>query len=136
MKRLVFLPSDPIEEYLKKKTYKEICETFNQGGYFDEVYCPSPWVNKRNYIEENVHFIKAHPYQFRKIIKGIKPDVVRAYGGFYCADWATISKVKGIPVLVSVHDVREELIYDSIKYADGVICMSKAVNTSVLQYVE
>lgn len=46
-------------------------------------------------------------------------------------DWMTLNRVEGIPTLVSVHDTNPDLIYDSIKYADNVISMSKAVQEAV-----
>ena len=136
MKKLVFFPSDPIEAYIQKgRTWEFIEEYYNPGGYFDDVYCLSPWGDKNEKVVGKIRFIKASPIKYAKIIKKIRPDVIRGYGGYCCADWASISKVKGIPVVVSVHDTNPELIHESLKYADGIICMSQAVKEAVVKLV-
>lgn len=136
MRKLVYFPSEPITAYLEKgKTYDSLDEYYNPGGYFDEVYCLSPWGEKKEEVIGNTHYIKASPVHFARLIKKIKPDVVRGYGGFCCADWISISKVKGIPTLVSVHDTNPELIFDSLKYADAIICMSSIVKKAIFDKV-
>ena len=136
MKKLVFFPSDPIKAYLDKGfTYDYLDGYYNPGGYFDEVYCLSPWGEKSLEKIGNIHYIKANPLRFSKIIKKINPDVVRGYGGYCCADWVSYNKVKNIPTVVSVHDTNPDLIHDSLKYADEIICMSKAVRDAVINKV-
>ena len=136
MKKLVFFPSDPIEAYIKKgRTYSFLEQYYNPGGYFDEVVCLSPWGDEEEKIVSNIRYIKADPCIYKRIIKNIKPDVVRGYGGYRCSDWAAYSKVHGIPTIVSVHDTNPDLIYDSIAYADGIICMSNAVKDAVIRKV-
>lgn len=132
MKKLVFFPSDPIIAYIKTgKTYDYLDQYFNPGGYFDEVYCLSPWGDVKEETIGKIRYIKASPYKYARIIKRIKPDVVRGYGGYHCSDWVSINKVEGIPTVVSVHDPNPKLIHDSLKYADGIICMSKVVADAV-----
>lgn len=136
MKKLVFFPSDPIEDYINKgRTYDFLDEYYNPGGYFDEVYCLSPWGTEKEKKIGNITYICEKPSEFKKVIKKIKPDVIRGYGGYCCADWISISKVKDIPTLVSVHDTNPELIHESLKYADMLICMSEAVKNAVLKKV-
>ena len=136
MKKLVFFPSDPINAYIQKgRTYEYLEEYYNPGNYFDEVYCLSPWGEVEEEVIGKIHYIKAAPFKFAKIIKKIKPDIIRGYGGYCCADWVSYSKVKGIPTVVSVHDTNPATIYDSLKYADGIICMSQAVKDSVIKLV-
>lgn len=137
MKKLVVIPSDPMQAYLDLgQTYEYYRDYFNPGGYFDEVYALSPWGKKAREVQANITYIKEKPKNFKKIINEIKPDVVRAYGGFYCADWLAMSKVDGIPTVVSVHDTNSELIFDSIKYADNVVCMAKCVQDAVRKKVD
>lgn len=132
MKKLVFFPSEPIIAYIEKgRTYDFLDQYYNPGGYFDEVYCLSPWGDVKEETIGKIRYIKASPYKFAKIIKKIRPDVVRGYGGYCCADWISINKVEGIPTVVSVHDTNPQLIHDSLKYADGIICMSKVVEHAV-----
>ncbi len=136
MKKLVFFPSDPIKAYIEKgRTYDFLDNYYNPAGFFDEVYCLSPWGDKDYETIGKIHYIKAKPEHFSKIIKRIKPDVVRGYGGYCCADWVSISKVKGIPTVVSVHDTNPELIHQSLAYADEIICMSQAVKDAVQKLV-
>lgn len=136
MSKLVFFPSDPIEAYIKKgRDYKFLDEYYNPGGFFDEVICISPWGDKEDETISRIRYIKSSPYKFKTIIKSLKPDVVRGYGGYCCADWISFNKVKGIPTIVSVHDTNPELIHDSLSYADSIICMSQAVKKAVLELV-
>lgn len=133
VKKLVVFPSDPMDDYISAGlTYDYLADYYNPGGYFDEVYCLSPWKSAREAFGK-IKCIQARPLQFRKIIKQIKPDAVRAYGGYWCADWAAISKVAGIPTIVSLHDTNPALLYDSIKYADVIVCMSKAVKDAAVE---
>lgn len=137
MRKLVFFPSEPIVSYIEKgRTYEFLDEYYNPGGYFDEVYCLSPWGEKKEEIIGNTHYIKASPVYFPKIIKKIKPDAIRGYGGYCCADWISISKVKNIPTVVSVHDTNPDLIFDSLKYADAIICMSSIVKKAIFEKVK
>lgn len=136
MKKLVFFPSESIDSYIERgRTYEFLDNYYNPGGLFDEVYCLSPWGEKREKTIGKIHYIMDLPSKYQKIIKRIQPDVIRGYGGYCCADWASISKVKGIPTLVSVHDTDPNLIHESLRYADGIICMSEAVKTQVKKIV-
>lgn len=136
-KRLIFFPSDPIIAYIQKgKSYKQLEEYYNPGNMFDEVYCLSPWGEKSEEKIGNITYIRADILDFKKIIKKIHPTVVRGYGGYCCADWVSISKVKGIPYIVSVHDPNPKMIHESLKYADAIICMSDIVKTAVTQLVD
>ena len=136
MSKLVFFPSDPIIAYIEKgRTYQFLDEYYNPGGFFDEVICLSPWGDVDDEVISNIRYIKASPYKFKKIIEDLKPDVIRGYGGYCCADWVSFSKVEGIPSVVSVHDTNPELIHASLQYADAIICMSQAVKDAVLKLV-
>lgn len=135
MKKFIFVPCDPLDAYLEKGfTIDYLNNYYNPGQYFDEVYCLSPWEHSSNKIG-NITCIKENPLRFSKVIKEIHPNIVRAYNGFLCSDWVTSNRVRGIPVVVSVHDKRESMIYDSLKYADGVICMSEAIRDAILDKV-
>ena len=114
-------------------TYEYCDGYFNPDGYFDEVFCLHP--RGENRTHGRVHYIQAEPRKFHSIIKEIKPDVVRAYDGFKCADWACVSRVKNIPVVVSVHDTNPQLIHKSLQYADAIICMAEAVKSAVCKKV-
>lgn len=136
MKRLVFFPSEPITSYLKQgKSYEYLESYYNPGGYFDEVFCLSPWGEKKSERIGNITYIRDNPCKFKKIIKQIKPDVVRGYGGYCCADWISINKVKGIPTIVSVHDTNPALIHKSLKYADYIVCMAECVRQAVFNKI-
>jgi len=136
MKKLLFFPSDPIQAYLEKgRDYEFLDNYYNPGSYFDEVICVSPWGEREDETISRIRYIKSSPDKFRSIIKRMKPDVVRGYGGYCCADWAVASKVRGIPTIVSVHDTNPQLIHSSLKNVDGIICMSEAVKKAVLEQV-
>lgn len=136
MSKLVVFPSDPIKAYIDKGAdYNYLDQYYNPGGFFDEVISISPWGDTNDEVISKIRYIKSSPYKFKTIIKQIKPDIVRAYGGYYCSDWISFNKIKGIPTLVSVHDTKPELIHSSLQYADGIICMSQAVKDAVLKLV-
>lgn len=137
MRRLIVYPSDPMQAYLDKgQTYEYYSDYFNPGGYFDEVYVLSPWGDRREEKKGKVTYIKALPANYKKIVKQIKPDVIRAYGGYHCADWLAMSRVEKIPTVVSVHDPNPQLIFDSVKYADNIIYMSQCVQNAVEKKID
>lgn len=132
MKKIVVLPSDPMQAYLDKgQTYEYYYNYFNPGGYFDEVFALSPWGGEEPEVHAGVTYIKSNPKNFKRIISEINPNVVRAYGGYHCADWLAISSVENIPTVVSIHDTNPKLIYSSIKYADNIIYMADCVKDAV-----
>lgn len=136
MKRLVVLPSEPIEAYLKVgQTYEYLEDYYNPGGYFDEVYSLTIWGEDDEYQKGSMRYIKCPANKMYKKIKEIKPDVVRAYGGYISSDLAQISKNEGIPIIVSVHDTNPNLIYESLNYADYIICMAEVVQEAVLRKI-
>jgi glycosyltransferase involved in cell wall biosynthesis len=69
---------------------------------------------------------------FLETLKAIRPDVVRAYGGFWPADLACRYRLPNVPVIVSVHDTNPRLLHKSVRYADLVICTSNAVKRQVI----
>lgn len=70
--------------------------------------------------------------KFAQAVSEIQPAVVRAYGGFWPCDLACYNRVPGIPIIVSVHDTRPELMHKSLRYADLVICLTQEVENRVL----
>jgi len=131
MRRIVVIPFDSVPYYVENKIYdyKYFDNYFNPDNYFQEVYCLSPW-GKTQKIS-NVKYIQALPEDFEKIIREIKPDIVRTYGGADCCDWAVASKVSGIPVVASVHDPNWFLMHQSLKFADYILATSKIVAASI-----
>lgn len=137
MKKLIVFPSDPMQAYLNLgQTYEYYEDYFNPGAFFEEVYALSPWGN--NYMETHgrVTYIKEKPKNFKNIVADLRPDVVRAYGGYRCADWLAMSMIDEIPTIVSVHDTNPALIFNSIKYTDNVIYMAKCVQQAVRKKVD
>jgi len=124
-KKLVVIPSDPIEAY-ERKGLDWLERYYNPAGYFDEVYALSPY-EKTERLVYGLHIKPVREDEYKRVLESIRPNVVRAYGGYWACDLACYNKLEGIPVVVSVHDTNIELLYDSIKYADTVLCMSNAV---------
>ncbi len=132
MKKLVVFPSDPIDAYIKQgKSYDYLGGYFNPGDFFDEVYCLSIWGEKTQKIGK-VTYRGCRPLELREIVKSIRPDVIRAYGGYISSDLAQLSRVEHIPIVSSIHDTNPDLIYPSVKYADYIVCMSQCVKTAVM----
>ena len=130
--RLVVIPSDPIAAYEQKGTASWLERYYNPGGYFAEVFAVSPLEEgeRRAY---GMTILGASEEQFRGVIEGIAPDVVRAYGGYRAADLACLHRLPGVPVVVSVHDTNPALLHPSVRYADLVICVSEAVKRCVMR---
>lgn len=138
LKKILVIPGDPITTYLNMgKTYEYFENAFNPGDFFDEVYCLSP-TSEENKIGKigKVQYIEALPEDYMETIEKIKPDIVRVYSGFYPCDCAVANKVKDIPVVASVHDVNPNLINQSLKYADYIVCKSETVKQTVKKYVD
>ena len=131
MKRLAVIPSDPIEEYLRGG-YSEnwLRDYYNPCQFFDEVYLLSP-LEKDNSNLLGMKVIQTSLADFTKRVKELHIDVIRAYGGNWACRAACDNKVGGVPVVVSVHDTNPEILYDSIKKADVVFCVAKAVEQLV-----
>ncbi len=129
-RRLVVVPTDPIAAY-ERAGYDWLERYFNPSGLFDEVFALSP-------MEEGERkawgmTIRGVPKEkFAQAVREIQPDVIRAYGGFWPADLVCYNRVPGIPIVVSVHDTRPELMHKSLRYADLVICLTREVENRVI----
>ena len=122
---LVVIPSDPIVEY-EKAGYDWLERYYNPKGMFDKVIALSP-------MEEGVReaygmtIVGVKKGEFKKKLKKIKPDIVRAYGGYWPSDLACCNRLFNVPIIVSVHDPNPDNIHISVKKADIVICMSNLI---------
>lgn len=133
MKRLAVIPSDPIDEYLKRGySVTELEEYYNPCKYFDEVYLLSD-LEKDQANRLGMKVIHTPAKALRRRLKELNIDVVRAYGGNWACARACEHKVPGIPVVVSVHDARADRIYEPIQMADVVLCVSEVVKEAVLK---
>jgi glycosyltransferase involved in cell wall biosynthesis len=131
MKRLAVIPSEPIHVYLSSGYDPAwLRDYFNPGKYFDEVYLLSP-KEEDNPDLLGMKAVRTGPGGLQKKIKELDIDVVRAYGGYWACNMACNNKVSNVPVVVSVHDARIGLLYDSIGKADIVFCMSEIVKETV-----
>lgn len=133
MRRLAVIPSDPIKAYLDAGLdHAWLKDYYNPRQFFDEVYLLSP-------LEENnpdilgMRAVKTGGWQLRRRIKDLKIDVVRAYGGHWPCSMACLNRVDNVPVVVSVHDRRQEKIFQPIKSAGVVFSVSGAVTAQVLK---
>ncbi len=129
MAKLAVIPSDPIERSLKTKNYLE--SYYNPCKFFDQVYLLSP-LEEDNPNLLGMKAVKTQHEDLKKMIRTFDIDVVRAYGGYWACDMACNNKVNGVPVVVSVHDKRPQMLHDSIVNADAVFCSSDVVKELVL----
>lgn len=135
MKKIVIIPLSGRESILSAgRTYQHLEKTYNPGDFFDEIYCLYP-TGETTKIGK-VQYINAQPKEFEEIIREIKPDMVKANGGCTPCDWAVANRVQGVPVVVSVHDVNPNLMNQSLKYADYIICKSNIVKEKVKKYID
>jgi glycosyltransferase involved in cell wall biosynthesis len=133
--RLAVIPSDPIEAYKRKGTTSWLKDYYNPLHFFEEVYLLSPLEEKEG-NEFSMNIIPTKSKQLKSRLKALGIDLVRAYGGYWACDMACQNKVKGVPVVVSVHDTNSKLLHDSIMKADVVFCVSEAVRKLVLTKVK
>lgn len=125
MRRLIVVPSDPLSAY-EAAGYEHLEAYYNPLGFFDETIIMSPFEPKRR-IAYGMQVIPVKAADFPRALRKYSPDIVRAYGGYWPSDFVCNNRVDGIPVVVSVHDKRLEMIYASMCKADAVFCVSEAV---------
>ena len=131
-KRLLIVPTDPIDVYDKAGVGSWLEAYFNPHKMFEEVFAISPFGSGKREGYGMKWFLGVKERDFSQLLHKLRPDVVRAYGGFWPADLVTQHRAEGVPVIVSVHDSRPELVHDSVKHADFVFCVSSIVAREVL----
>ena len=129
--RLAVIPSDPISAY-EAAGYEGLESYYNPAGLFREVYALSP-LEPEDREAHGMHIVRVTADTACTWLKKIRPDVIRAYGGYWPADFACRHRLWNVPVIVSVHDKRPEMVHASVRYADLVICVSEAVAEEVLR---
>lgn len=132
-KTLAVIPTDPISAYVKQGlTPKWLESYYNPNKFFDKVYLLSPLEkDQKNLCGMTV--VHTNESTFRNDLKRLNVDIVRAYGGNWTADLACLNKVKGIPVVVSIHDKRASYTSNSIKNANFIFCTSEIVKKVTLK---
>ena len=129
--RLVLIPSDPIASYEKAGLDSWLEAYYNPQKIFEKVFALSP-LEEGERIAYGMTIRGINQKDFLHTLKEIQPDVVRAYGGYWPADLACRYRMPNVPVIVSVHDSNPSLLHESVRYADLVICTSRAVQNRVL----
>ena len=129
--RLVVVPLDPIASYERSGHGDYLEAYFNPGGMFGDVFAVSPLERGQRHAF-GMTVIGVAEQEFASAVRAIRPDVIRAYGGWWCSDLVCRQRVSGIPVVVSVHDSLPARVSPSVRYADLVICVSEAVRRQVL----
>lgn len=131
MRRLVVIPSDPLQAYVDAG-YPDLTNYYNPKGFFDEVYALSPFesVKRKMY---GMWVIPTSPEEFQARIKKLKIDLVRAYGGHWPCDLATHLRTPGVPVVVSVHDPDPGHLHNSLQGADKVFAVSNVLARMVIE---
>jgi glycosyltransferase involved in cell wall biosynthesis len=131
--RLVVVPTDPVAAAEEKRAgYSRLPEYFNPTGMFHDIIVLSPLEQGERWVQ-NMWVRGVSPREFARVLHEVRPDVVRAYGGHWPADLVCRNRIPGVPVIVSVHDARWDLIHPALRYADLVICVSNIVKQRVLR---
>ncbi len=129
-RRLVCIPNDPLEAY-QAAGYPDLTGYFNPDNTFDEVYCVSPQ-ESREYDMYGMHVLPTHPLAFAQRVMDLDADCVRAYdipaGQVACA-----TRVKGVPVICSVHDVNPARCPGPLPAADYFLAISNAVENFLIE---
>lgn len=129
---LVCIPSDPLEAYEKNGYLTKLLKDnyFNPQNVFSKCIILSPYEPSGYRSVDNLITIGATGINFLEILAKLRPNLVRGYGAFWACDLAIYSGslvIPDIPVYISVHDSRSELVHSSIIYADRVHCTSSIV---------
>ena len=129
--KLVVVPNDPLQAYIDAG-YPDLTEYFNPLGYFEEVYCLSPWEPVERELF-GMKVIPTHPAQFARRVKELGADVVRAYD-VIAGRVACDNRVEGIPFIVSVHDIDPNRIpVGGLPTPDYFMAISQAVKDFLIQ---
>lgn len=128
--RLVVVPSDPISAY-EQKGLDWLERYYNPMSMFGEVFALSPLEDGERYAY-GMTIIGVAERDFLKMLRKLRPNVVRGYGGYWASDLVCSHRVPNIPVVVSVHDPNPDNMHRSIRYADLIICMSDIVARTVV----
>jgi glycosyltransferase involved in cell wall biosynthesis len=129
--RLVIVPSDPIASYEEKGIGSWLEGYYNPQKLFREVFVLSP-LEQGERFAYGIMIRGVKEKDFLHTLKEIQPDVVRAYGAYWPADLACRYRLPNVPVIVSVHDTNPSRLHKSVRYADLVICISRAVQNRVV----
>lgn len=137
MKKLVVIPSDPLEAYEKAGYLARLLAEnyFNPAGAFSRVFLLSPLEPQGHRKLGALTVIGARGLHFPEVLAKIGPDLIRGYGGYWACDQAVYSgclACPDTPLYISVHDSSPGLIHDSLLFADKVHCTSGAVKNAVL----
>lgn len=124
-KILVVVPSESILDY-ENAGYDWLERYYNPQKIFDKVFLLSP-LEDGYYHKYGMTIIGVDGKLYKKLLSIINPNLVRAYGGYWPTRFVIKNKLDKIPVVCSIHDSREELLYNEIKYADYVFVTSEVV---------
>lgn len=139
MKKLVVIPSDPLEAYEKAGYLARLLAEnyFNPAGAFSRVFLLSPLEPQGHRKLGSLTVIGARGLHFPEVLAKIGPDLIRGYGGFWACDQAVYSgclACPNTPLYISVHDSSPSMLHDPLLFADKVHCTSGAVKTAVLEH--
>lgn len=124
MKKLVVIPSEPLNLYEDKGISSWLEGYYNPNRYFDEVYLLSPLEKKRRF-EYGMHVIPVSSMRhFRELIREIQPLIVRSYGAYWATRYAILNRDNKIPVVGSIHDPNSDLIFKEFFLCDYIFSMS------------
>jgi glycosyltransferase involved in cell wall biosynthesis len=106
-------------------------------GCFSEVFLFSPLETQ----ERAAHGMYVVPTptieHLRRHIVQFNISAVRAYGGYWPATFAVGGRVKGVPVVVSVHDTNPTLLHVSaLQSADQIWPVSPAVRAALVRHAQ
>jgi len=129
---LVVIPSEPLHLYEKKGIYTWLERYYNPAGFFDKVYLLSPLETEKRFAYGMEIIPITSVTQFKQLVKEIHPVCVRTYGAYWATSYGVINRIKGIPVVASIHDSNPAYIFKGIKRASFVFSMSQKL-TSILE---
>jgi glycosyltransferase involved in cell wall biosynthesis len=131
MARLAVVPGNTIDDLVDKGLAARLAGYYNPQGFFEKVFVLSPFENVRRETF-GMAVVPTKDVELPSRIRENSIDIVRAYGGNSPSEMAVFHRVAGVPVIVSIHDKRPEMLRRAIRFADAVFVVSEELRSLVL----
>lgn len=121
---LVVVPNDPLQAYVDAG-YSDQTEYFNPLGFWNEVYCLSPYESEEKEMY-GMHVVPTAAAEFVEGVKEVGADLVRIYD-MRVLNILANKILPDVSIVCSVHDVKLERVSPQWPKVDYFIAMSGAI---------
>ena len=130
MVRLAAVPGNSVDDFLDLGLGATLGRYYNPCGFFERVFFLSPFETASRDIG-GIRVIPTKDVELPSRVRDLHVDLVRGYGGATPADVVVFYRAKGVPVIVSIHDKRPEMLRTSIRFADVVFVVSEELRAII-----